>query len=111
MPLRPAKYCAEPSCSAKVRPPLRFCKTHRSIHTRRRLGPPQAFRIYDSPAWRALRARVLREEPVCRLCGINPSRDADHIIPVDQGGAPYDRDNVQGLCRPCHVAKTRAQAS
>lgn len=33
---------------------------------------------------------------------------ADHIIEVTDGGAPY-LENIQTLCVPCHKAKTKAQ--
>lgn len=33
---------------------------------------------------------------------------ADHIVEVTDGGAPYLK-NIQTLCVPCHKAKTKAQ--
>lgn len=60
-----------------------------------------------------MRARVLREEPLCRLCTINglvaASTVADHIIALEDGGS-NDRANFQGLCDPCHHAKTAREA-
>eukprot|EP01083_Nonionella_stella_P193309 714098_1 len=35
--------------------------------------------------------------------------EADHIIPVEQGGGQCDIENLQTLCVPCHRVKTRAQ--
>lgn len=54
------------------------------------------------------RARILRRHPTCRHCGA-PSTEADHIVPVAQGGT-NDDTNGQGLCHPCHTAKTQAEA-
>lgn len=58
------------------------------------------------------RQRVLREEPLCRSCRSNglvaESVEVDHIIPLSQGGSS-ERSNLQGLCVPCHAAKTKAE--
>jgi 5-methylcytosine-specific restriction endonuclease McrA len=60
----------------------------------------------DGAEWRALRAQVLEEEPVCavRGCG-RPSTEADHIVPLVLGGPALDRTNLQGLCKPHNAAK------
>ena len=58
--------------------------------------------------WPKLRAQVLREEPLCRLCqakGFVVSREVDHIVPRSQGGTSR-RENLQGLCIDCHRRKT-----
>lgn len=63
-----------------------------------------------------MRERVKTEEPLCRAClGLTPARYtptaiADHIIPKAEGGGD-ERDNYQGLCRPCHTAKTAREAA
>lgn len=106
MPHRPARYCAGWRCPVKIRPPHRYCPDHRSKYTRRRRGPTPAFRVYDSAAWRHLVAVVKQEEPMCRRCKVTPTRDVDHIVSIEDGGAPLDRANLQGLCRSCHVTKT-----
>ena len=59
------------------------------------------------------RRRVLEEEPLCRRCLAEGRTSAsvvvDHIRPLSQGGSD-DRANKQGLCGPCHDAKTKAEA-
>jgi 5-methylcytosine-specific restriction enzyme A len=50
---------------------------------------------------------VKREEPTCRRCRIRATTEVDHIVALEQGGAPFDRANLQGLCGPCHREKTR----
>lgn len=37
--------------------------------------------------------------------------DADHILPVAEGGGTCDLTNYQTLCLPCHGQKTAAQAA
>jgi len=36
------------------------------------------------------------------------AREVDHIQPVSDGGAPFDQDNLQPLCKSCHSRKTNA---
>lgn len=55
------------------------------------------------------RRRVLEEEPFCRVClakGLRVASDVvDHIKNLAAGGSD-ERENKQGLCHPCHDAKT-----
>jgi hypothetical protein len=61
-------------------------------------------------AWRKLRDRVVREEPVCRLrfqgvCTL-VSTTADHIQTVsDRPDLALDRTNLRGACRECNEAR------
>lgn len=67
-----------------------------------------------------MRERVLREEPLCRMClaldppRYTPSRIADHIKPRAEGGTD-DRENYQALGHAddcdCHARKTAAEAA
>jgi 5-methylcytosine-specific restriction protein A len=61
-----------------------------------------------------MRERVLREEPLCQPCDragrVTASAIADHIVPKAEGGSD-DRENYQGICHPCHVAKTAREAA
>jgi 5-methylcytosine-specific restriction endonuclease McrA len=62
----------------------------------------------DGLVWRRLRLRVLAEEPICQVPGCGwPSTSVDHIVPLSRGGAPLDRDNLQGMCQR-HNAATGA---
>lgn len=55
------------------------------------------------------RAEVIREEPLCRSClarGVTRATEiVDHIKPLREGGRDV-RANKQGLCKPCHDAKS-----
>ena len=35
--------------------------------------------------------------------------ECDHVMPLRRGGAPYDPENLQTLCRRCHVDKTAGE--
>ena len=58
------------------------------------------------------RAEVIAAEPFCRKClaeGKKVKTDkVDHIVPLAWGGSD-DRGNKQGLCDPCHDAKSKAE--
>jgi len=57
--------------------------------------------------WSLVRRRVLyRDGWRCRQCGRAGKLEVDHRIPLEDGGAPYDPQNLQSLCRGCHTAKT-----
>lgn len=59
-----------------------------------------------------VRARVLAEEDICALCGMpvdktlktpDPgSPEVDEIVPVRDGGDPYDRSNCRLTHRRCN---------
>ena len=60
-----------------------------------------------------MRPRVFgRQRGICAACGSlqspTPAQELDHIVPLSQGGT-HDERNLQGLCRPCHQAKTRRE--
>ena len=57
---------------------------------------------------RVRRAALERDGYRCRACGKAAGRfEIDHIVPLEAGGAAYDLDNLQTLCKfPCHAAKT-----
>lgn len=77
------------------------------VHQGKRPAPQprlSAARMGYDRQWRALRLRVLREEPLCRQCQRAASQ-VDHILPLTKGGS-NDRDNLQSLCASCHSTKT-----
>ncbi len=63
--------------------------------------------------WNVTRRRVFRRDGYrCRECGKPGRLECDHVIPVHQlpeNADFYDLDNLQALCRGCHIAKTRRE--
>ena len=60
--------------------------------------------------WRLVRRRILeRDGWRCSTCGRASRLEVDHRIPITDGGAPWHPDNLQALCRGCHIAKTAAE--
>ena len=37
--------------------------------------------------------------------------EAHHVTPLHRGGAPYDLDNLETLCRSCHIERHRRKLS
>ena len=69
--------------------------------------------VYDTRAWRKLRAGMLARNPLCKRCEgrgkIVAAEVVDHIVPVSQGGAAFDEENLQCLCKPCHDGPKKAE--
>lgn len=55
--------------------------------------------------------RLLRREPLCRLCQkksppvVTVAIEIDHIVPLSRGGTENEA-NLQPLCGSCHEEKT-----
>jgi len=107
MPHAPKRPCRHPGCPALVNG--RFCDTHLAEHNRTfdRDRGTAAQRGYDARhrRWRAL---VLARYPICVDCGMRPSTEADHVIPLEQGG-DWSLENGRGRCKGCHSRKTRRE--
>jgi len=101
LPRSAARACPFPGC-----PHYLPCAEHRAA--------PRVQHSYDqvlsTPAWRALRDRVLAEEPVCHWCGTNRSTVGDHVVALADGGAPLDRANVVGACNGCNISRGQRAA-
>lgn|SRR5436190_21576924 len=105
----PLKLCTIPTCPNPARPGKGRCDTHqreleRERSARRRIATKGTFK---TKRWEMLRRQVLAEQPICAICTERLSQEIDHIQPLSQGGAPYDRANVRGLCRDCHHERHR----
>ena len=60
--------------------------------------------VYNTKRWRALRLEVMSESNwQCSKCG-RAAKDVHHIRPMSRGGAPWDRSNLEAICRACHAA-------
>lgn len=49
----------------------------------------------------------LRDGGVCMRCGERKEWQADHIIPVSEGGGGCDITGYQTMCLECHKVKTK----
>lgn len=117
MPWASQKNCARGGCAKASIYGRRYCQEHTKqkdkadydIYRRNDAGQ----KIYKTKLWANTRKDVLHYEPFCRECaksGIETlAVDVDHIKPIAQGGDPWDRGNMQPLCRPCHARKTASE--
>ena len=59
--------------------------------------------------WQHTRWRVLnRDGWRCKKCGRAAKLEVHHVLPLHRGGDGYALDNLETLCRSCHVAITVA---
>ena len=64
----------------------------------------------DPKRWARVRRAVLdRDGWRCCGCGRPGRLECDHVEPLQRGGDPWDMGNLQTLCAPCHVDKTRSE--
>ncbi len=103
--------CSYPLCSELVE--NGYCPEHANESTAHQYGQarrddPQRMQT-NSTRWLKLRRIVLARDPVCRICGNAASTDADHVVPIREGGAKWSLDNLQGACHVCHSKKTRRE--
>lgn len=65
--------------------------------------------LYNSRKWRSVSDAFKAANPVCMLCGVEPSYYTDHIVPINEGGNVWDKSNWQALCVTCNAKKTGKQ--
>ena len=69
-------------------------------------------RFYHSREWIALRNAFRAANPLCKNvdeCG-GATHTVDHIIPISEGGARLDWNNLAPLCQSCNASKTGKQS-
>jgi 5-methylcytosine-specific restriction protein A len=67
-------------------------------------------KFYKTARWLRTREAKLRRDPLCQACAFDarttPASHVDHRIPISQGGALTDDEQLVSLCQPCHSRKT-----
>ena len=68
--------------------------------------------LTGDPQWRRIRLEVLdRDGWLCRINGPKctlQATEADHIIPLEFGGARYDKANLRAACKTCNAGRRPA---
>lgn len=72
-------------------------------------------KIRDCRQWRdQVRPQQLMDYPYCQKCiekdELVEAVQVDHIIPLEEGGDPFAKRNLQSLCFRCHVIKSADEA-
>jgi 5-methylcytosine-specific restriction endonuclease McrA len=104
-----------PRCGATLDPqveghrgPCRPCERKRSRE--RRATGSAAVRVRDQRRWKTIaQAAKARDRHQCRQCGSTKKLEAHHIVPLAEGGAAYDLENVVTLCAACHHKCSRSK--
>lgn len=116
MPYKPRKPCRHPGCPELTNEV--FCEKHKKESNRiyNQYKRDELSRIfYRTPRWIETRKRKLQITPFCEECRkggtITIGKIVDHIIPIKQGGEPYDLNNLQTLCWSCHSRKSIQEGS
>lgn len=65
------------------------------------------YSFYNSTEWRKYSKAFKLLNPLC-ACG-QPTHTTDHIKPINEGGAIWDYENLQPLCKSCNFKKTGRQ--
>ena len=116
MPYSPKKPCRHPGCPELTHDT--FCDKHRREDNRiynqyKRDVLSKTF--YKTSQWLKIRKTKLQQSPICEECKKNGTivvgKIVDHIVPIKQGGEPYDMDNLQTLCWSCHSRKSIQEGS
>lgn len=116
MPYKPKKPCRFPNCPELTNET--FCDKHRKEDNKiynqyKRDELSKTF--YRTKEWRDIRQKKLKISPLCEECKKNGTlvigKIVDHIIPIKQGGEPYNLENLQTLCWSCHSRKSILEGS
>lgn len=119
MPTAPPSRCTDPECRELATKRGR-CDEHQPIPWAGRDDKASRYGI-SSGTWRKLKGKVTRRDNgCCYMCGAeSPDPDdpeaeqheLDHIIPIFEGGAVEDLDNLGLACVTCHDTKSKAEAA
>ena len=65
--------------------------------------------IYGTRRWWRLRVRVIQRDGgrCCKCEKVGGSIEVHHIVPIKEGGPVWKIDNLESLCRLCHIKKHR----
>ena len=116
MPHSPKKPCRHPGCPELTNET--FCEKHKKESNKiynqyKRDELSRTF--YRTPRWIETRKRKLQISPFCEECykrgTVVTGKIVDHIIPIKDGGEPYDMNNLQTLCWSCHSRKSVIEGS
>jgi 5-methylcytosine-specific restriction protein A len=107
-PFKSKHPCNFPGCPLITNE--RYCPTHDHLVKKKYEEERESAsdRGYDA-RWHKVSEMHLNEFPLCVECEKQGKTTAatltHHIIPIAEGGAVYDWDNLESLCIECHEVK------
>lgn len=100
---RAAKACSDPHCPNAQPCPVHAPKPWATSDRRHRT-------VSGSRQQKRARFVLHRDDGVCHVCGKPGADEADHVIPLAEGGEDHV-DNMRAIhSKPCHAAKTQEEA-
>ena len=106
MPRKAKRPCRYHGCPRLTESSSGYCEEHEKVQVRqydrsRRVEHNQRYGY----RWRKLRARFLKQNPLCEQCRLNGqytlATEVHHIKPLADGGT-NDEQNLMPLCKSCH---------
>ena len=107
-----------------MKKPLSICSTCRKVKTLSCVCVPvkkfegfkqNNYKLYNSRKWRTFSHKLRKDNPLCKLCldegRTTESSMVDHIREINAGGAIWDVNNLQCLCKSCHAKKSGKKKS
>ncbi|MCL2440462.1 MAG: HNH endonuclease [Treponema sp.] len=106
-----AKICKEPGCNILIQPDKTYCDKHIK---EKKMPFENAVRnnalLYNTTAWKKLRAQKIKEQSFCSKCGINKNLSVHHKLPpLGDSAIFYDYNNLDVLCDKCHRIETNRE--
>lgn len=99
--------CADPMCGRLATNRGR-CDQHQRPPWQNPSANSRALTGNERNQWRKL---IIKDDSRCENCGTTEQLEADHRIPISQGGARLDTNNGAVLCHSCHLEKTIKERS
>lgn len=101
-----------PRCGNEAKPGKARCVDHYREYERERSARRRETTkgIFRTKRWAMTRKAILARDPICKVCDDALSTEVDHITPLSEGGDPYRLEGLQGICSPCHWAKTARES-
>lgn len=107
------KLCGHPGCNKLVIEPHRYyCPVHQMLHDKQRkesaFKGATRYANYNTPEWKALRTKIIKQRGKCELCGSTYRLQVHHIIPARVRPDLFlNENNLQVLCQTCHNTQTQ----
>jgi len=102
--IKAIKICSQ--CRKPKKDDCELCKKVKGMNTINQ----DNYALYNSYKWRQFSKKFKIANPLCikclQECRTTPTYYTDHIKSINRGGAIWDINNLQPLCKSCNASKT-----